>query len=116
MEMEMKRDIRAFLALNQKLKNKEMQEHLDTLKIDEEVEFKKKEKDQTTEYKVLFTSFKRKGETKKEVVTMEKDADTGIWHRRYLSAYDVEKDNKELGKKMQTWDRPEIEIPSLRGW
>jgi hypothetical protein len=116
MEMEMKRDLRAFIALNHKLKSKETQEHLDTLKVDEEVEFKKKEKDGTTDYKVLFTSYKRKGAVKKEVITMENDAESGLWHRRYLSPYDVEKDNKELAKKMQSWDRPEIEVPSVRGF
>lgn len=111
MEIERRRDIRAMLALQQKVKDKETQEHIDTLKVDEEVDYKKKDKDKSSDYKILFTSYKQKGENKKRVVTMEKDADSGIWHRSYLSPFDVEKDNKELGQKMQNWDRPEMAIP-----
>lgn len=115
LEIEKKRDLRAMLALQQKVKDREVQEHIDTLKVEEEVDYKKKDKDRAVEYKVLFTSYKENGQAKKRVVSMEKDTDTGIWHRRYLSPYDVEKDNKELGRKMQGWDRPELSVPSVPG-
>jgi hypothetical protein len=110
LEIEQIRDIRANLALQRKLNGKELKERLDTLKVEKEVDFKKKEKDKSVDYKVLFISYKQKGEDRKEVVTMTKDADAGIWHRQYLSSSDVEKDNKDLAREMRDWDRPEFKM------
>ena len=47
---------------------------------------------------------KKKGVNKYDILSFEKDADTGFWIRTGVGAYEVEKDNKELANQMRRWE------------
>jgi hypothetical protein len=94
--MNLNRDMRAHYQLALKLKDKRAQERLDTLEVKAEQDFKGD--------RILFISFKEKGVVKHETEAYEKDPDTGIWFFKHLSHYVVEKDNKDLAKKMREWE------------
>src|SRR6202030_3838537 len=101
MQMELNRDFRARLEFESRMDTQDLQERFDTFKVEKEVSYqrdkkeKKRLRDGTGEFMILFVTFQRKGETSREVVTMEKNA-SGIWTRGYLSVYDVRPTNKEL--------------------
>lgn len=95
MKIEMNNDVRALLELDTRVNGKKQKEQLDTLEVRKEAEYRGK--------KILFVAYKEDGINKYTVQSFEKDASTGYWLTSYVSAYDVEKDNKELAGQMRKW-------------
>ena len=111
MQMEMNADFRAFSELQQKVDRRGTREKLDSLKIESEHDFKTKKDDEEVEYKILLVKFDaKKKKDQKEVVTMKKDKDSGIWMRSFdVNAREVELTNKDLAKKMREYSgEPEM--------
>ena len=107
MQAEINMDIRAMMELQRRMKDKDMKEKLESVNVDSEADFKSKKGDDEIEYKVLCVKFKNKGKDKKEVVSMRKDKDSGLWRHGFLSDFEVEGTNKELAKKMREWPSKE---------
>lgn len=109
MQMELNRDFRARLEYESRMDSNDLREQFNTFKVEKEVSFhrdtkeRKRGRDGTGEFAILFVSYERKGEVCKEVVTLEKDR-SGIWARRYLSIYDVRASNKALADEMDAWE------------
>jgi hypothetical protein len=102
MQMEMNGDLRALSEHRQKVDRRGIKEKLDSLKIESEHDFKLKRDDEEVEFKILLVKYDaKKKKDQKEVVTMKKDKDSGIWSHDFLSARDVEATNKELAEKMR---------------
>lgn len=113
LEMRVNQDIRALIELDRRRKDKELKERLESLTIDSEADFKTKKDDEDAEYKILFIKYKNKGKERKEVASMRKDKDSGLWESGFVSDFDVEKTDKELAKKMRDWPtkQPGIGMP-----
>jgi prepilin-type processing-associated H-X9-DG protein len=105
MEIEMNMDIRAMMEFEKRMrmKDKDTKERLDTLKVAKESEYKGKKNDEEVEYKILFVEYKNKGKDRKEVVVMQKDKDSSLWKRSYVSEFEVETTNEPLAKEMKDW-------------
>lgn len=93
MKIEMNRDMRAMMELESLFEGKRQKERLDTLEVRKEAEFRDKT--------LLFIAYKQDGVYKYSIYGFEKDAGTGYWREKYVSDYDVEKENKELAAEMR---------------
>jgi hypothetical protein len=114
MEIDLNGDLRAVLAIAHRMKNQELKEQIETLKIAKELDYTKKAKEKSTDYRILFTTYKENGEEQKRLVTMKKDPESGFWRRSFLGSYDVEKDNKELAQQMRDWEeKPRAALPPI---
>jgi hypothetical protein len=123
--MEYSRDFRAAMAYSRQMDGAELKEHIDTLEVKKEedvklprkktrrniaapakdkakVEDKKQEKTRTV--RLLFVSYKVRGEPTYKVEAYEKRDDSGYWRNTYVSSYDVEDVNKSLAKEMREWE------------
>ena len=96
LKIQINHDMRAEIELSSLVRGKDLKEELSTLDVRKEVEFRGK--------KMLFVAFKEKGVNKYDILSFEKDADTGFWIRTGVGAYEVEKDNKELANQMRRWE------------
>ncbi len=97
LEIEANKDLRAEIELQTELHGPQIKEHLRTLQVKKEAEWRGK--------KILFVSYEQKGVKKHETVAFEKDAKTGYWLRSYVSAYDVRNENRDLADQMESWSR-----------
>ena len=52
--------------------------------------------------KILFISYTEDGEKKYDTEGFEKDSESGLWYRAYISTYDMP-DNSEMKKRIQKW-------------
>ncbi|MCE9532934.1 MAG: hypothetical protein K8T89_17690 [Planctomycetes bacterium] len=108
LQIELKRDMKAMMEYRSRFDKKEIEEKVNSFKVESEDDFKREKdpKDKkskgTGDYKILFVSYKQDGEERKEVMVMEKDV-SGLWRRSFLSAFDVSPKNEALGKKMNEW-------------
>ena len=79
------------------LNDRKLREKLDTLKIAK-----------TREHKgatILFFEYKEAGLPKREFVALEKDAESGYWHKVYVAAYSVRKEgNPALADEIEGWE------------
>lgn len=99
-------DLRAELELERRLRSKEDKEKLDTLKIEPEIEVKldRDDKDNYTgEVRVLLVSYKQDGKERKDVITMEKHRESGLWRRHEVSLDQIGAKHKDAAKKMDEW-------------
>jgi hypothetical protein len=125
LQIEINRDFRAAMELSQRLREKELKEMLDTLEVKKEVDLKLPERkpgppvaskepgkdskatkasdEKTREMKVLFLTFKKDGKVQHKVQVMERHADSGLWKRSLVSAFEVQGTNDELAKEMREW-------------
>ena len=117
MEIELNRDLRAILEHERRFPRKEARERAETLKVEEEVDYKRDDKKDkkskgSGEFKILFVSFKSDGETRKEIYAMQKDSDNNQWKRDYgLTSFQVREKNKELADKMDKWKTNDERAP-----
>jgi hypothetical protein len=95
-EMEMNQDIRALLEYQAVQGKPRIKERLKTLVVSKEADWKDK--------KVLFILYEEKGEKKYQTVSFEKDTDSGLWYRTYVSSYEVQKEDKALAEEMRAWE------------
>jgi hypothetical protein len=96
MKIALNKDIRALLELQSQIKSKKLKEAIDTVEVRKEAEFQGK--------KILFVAFKEDGVNKYKTGAFEKHAETGFWQPTYVSAFTVEKENKELAAQMRRWE------------
>ncbi|HJZ57655.1 MAG TPA: hypothetical protein VKE74_21995, partial [Gemmataceae bacterium] len=94
-KMEAKLDIRARLELERKLRGNRAQEKLDTLKVHREEDYQGK--------KILFISYKEKGEMRYRTEAFEKSDDDGLWVPKDISPGEVGRDNPALADQMRRW-------------
>jgi hypothetical protein len=117
LRIEVNRDIKAAMALEKRLGGKESKERLESTKIEREADFKLekqgKNKDKTTQYKILFISSDEDGERRNRCVAMQLDEESGLWRRRYMSEFDVEKTDKKLASEMRDWERKNRPEPPI---
>jgi hypothetical protein len=99
MQIEADRAILAQLDLKFLQKGKELDEAVRTFEIHRTVDFKDK--------KVIFFSYLKKGEKEKEIMGLEKNLESKMWFREYVSVYDVKKTNEQLAKEMEAWEEDE---------
>ncbi len=95
LQMEQNKDLRASLEMSTLVEGPKIEEKLKTLDVRKEAEWSGK--------MVLFVAYEEKGVKKYDTIGFEKDAKTGFWMRRYVSAYDVRKDNPRLADTMESW-------------
>jgi hypothetical protein len=95
LEMDANHDLRAYIELHQIAEGPQIKEKLKTLEVRYEREYKGK--------KILFISYEEKHEKKHETAAFEKDAASGLWLRRFVSDYEVEKDDRNLAEEMRNW-------------
>jgi hypothetical protein len=99
--MEANFDIFAMIAYERLTRGKKALEKLKTLEIAREVEHDGK--------KILFVKYKDynefegKEQERKDVITMYKDADSGLWVRRFSGSFEVRKTNPTLADEMDKW-------------
>jgi hypothetical protein len=108
LQMRANGDIKAFAELERKGMNKELKEEIDTLEVKKEATWGTKT--------ILFVTYKNDGKPKYETRGFEKNAESGLWDHSYVSALDVEKDNKKLADMMRSWQdsgslEPKVEPP-----
>lgn len=99
--MEANFDIFAMIAYERLTRGKKAMEKLKTLEIAKEVEVDGK-KFLFVKYKDV-NDFEGKEIERKEVITMIKDADSGMWVRRFTSSYELRKTNVPLAEEMDKW-------------
>jgi hypothetical protein len=99
--MEANFDIFAMIAYERLTRGKKALEKLKTLEIAKEVEHDGK-KILFVKYKD-FNEFENKEQERKEVISMFKDADSGLWVRRYTGSFEVRKSNAKLADEMDAW-------------
>ena len=110
MQMERDRDRRALDAYELKFEEKQLDEKLQSFKVESEADYKReapKDKPATNgssgEFKVLFVSFKQDSKDKKEVVVMEKFTEPNLWRPAGGMIGEIKEKNKEVGKKIDDW-------------
>lgn len=99
--MEANFDIFAMIAYERLTRGKKALEKLKTLEIAKEVEHDGK-KILFVKYKD-FNDFENKEQERKEVISMYKDADSGLWVRRFTGSFEVRKTNPTLADEMDKW-------------
>ena len=87
---------RARVEMDAEKDRKALDEKLRTLEVRKESEASGK--------KILFVVYEREGIKRYETVGFEKDADTGMWQRRFVSADTVERDSPALAESMRRWE------------
>lgn len=113
LQMQSRADLPAMVELERQLRSYELKEKLETLEIKREADFKRIDKQplegpgaapKTHELKLLFVTFKSKGETKHKVESYEKHEGTGLWRPSFIDAYSVEQTDPALAKDMRDWE------------
>jgi hypothetical protein len=100
--MEANFDIYAMIAYERVTRGKKALEKLKTLEITREVEHDGR-KFLFVKYKD-FNDFEGKEIDRNEVIAMAKDADSGLWVRRYTGSFEVRKSNATLADEMDKWN------------
>jgi hypothetical protein len=98
-KMELNRDVRAMMDFSFRIKSSALREAIGSLEVRKEAEFQGK--------KILFIGFKKNGVNKYETKAFEKDAETGLWAPTYVSSFTVAKDDPQLAKQMEKWEKDE---------
>jgi hypothetical protein len=104
LQIEQKRDILARLELDEARHGPELKEQLDTTQIRKEENWKG--------VTLLFIEYKRKGVSKYFIQGYEKGSRSGLWLPRYVSAYEVRKDNPDLANRMESWTKNGGTVPA----
>jgi hypothetical protein len=107
-------DLRAGIAMQRKLREAELKEQLESLKIDREESVKlpelgpraggKGKGSGSRDVTILFVTYKKKGELQHHAVAMEKDSESGLWRDGFVSYIEVEPVNATLAKSMREWE------------
>jgi hypothetical protein len=97
LQIQQNKDIRALMELSDLTDGPRLKEKMETLQVTREADWKN--------IKVLFVSYNEKGKTKHDVEGFEKNADCGLWVRKYVSSYEVAKGDKQLAKDMEEWEK-----------
>jgi len=50
------------------------------------------------------SSYEQEGVKKFSTEAYEKDTKSGLWHRKFVSRFEVEKDDKQLARQMNSWE------------
>jgi hypothetical protein len=95
--MEANSDIKALLELNTHIGSKRARERAKTLQVHKEVSHR--------HYKVLFISFKEDNLTRNEVKVFAKDEETNTWKAAGVSAFELARDDQDLGDQIRRWER-----------
>lgn len=101
-KMEAEFDIVAMLAYERITRGPKAKLRLDSLEVTKEVDYEGK--------KILFVKYKDSSDDgkvteRKDVITMAKDGDSGLFVRRYVGSYEISQKNKELAEEMDKWTR-----------
>jgi hypothetical protein len=108
LQMRYNTDVQAEIEL-QKRFNPEFKEQIDTLEIKREADFKRTalgppgQSGKPIEIKLLFTTYKRKGETQYKVESMEKHEESGMWRPSYIDPQEIERTDKTLAQEYRDW-------------
>jgi hypothetical protein len=89
-------DVLAQIELQKIRRSKELEEELRTLDVRKEEPWKQ-------DMIIVFFSYQQKGTKHYETRGFEKDAKTGHWLPKYISPFEVEKENAALAKRMRDW-------------
>lgn len=107
-KIESKMDLRASLELERKTSGLRTQEKADTLKVHREADFQGA--------KIVFYSYKVKGEMKYATQGFEKHEESGLWIRKSIGVNEVQNENPDLAREMREWTMkgPEKEAKSKK--
>jgi hypothetical protein len=97
LQMNFNQDVLAQIQLNTAISGKKSREKDQTLKVNKAHEYGGKT--------ILFIEYSEAGLPKKDIVGMEKDAESGLWHEEYIAAYQVEDKNPELAAEIKDWEK-----------
>jgi hypothetical protein len=95
-------DVRARQELQGKLEGKRKREKLNTLQVNREATH--------GNYRFLFIFYKQDGKPHHEVISFDKDAETGYWVPQPQGRAEAEKDNPTLAGEMRDWEAGRVPI------
>lgn len=95
-KMEAKLDLRAGMELERKTTGLRTQEKADTLKVHREADF--------SGAKIVFYSYKEKGEMKYRTQGFEKHEESGLWVKKSIGVNEVQAENAQLAAQMKDWN------------
>jgi hypothetical protein len=95
--MESKLDVRARMEFDRKTREARAQEKADTTRVHREADYHGA--------KVVFYSYKEKGETRYRTQGYEKHEESGLWVKKSIAAGDVEGDDPTLAGQMRDWEK-----------
>ena len=94
LQMALNSDIRAEIELSMVFQRQKILNQLETLSVEKKREYGGK--------KILFIKWRNEDMHTYELQTFEKDADSALWQKVFLSPWTV--DNKDLAKEMEEWE------------
>lgn len=96
MQIRANQDIQAQIDLEKIQQGTQLEEVLRTLEIHRTVDFEDK--------KIVFFSYMKGGEKEKEYEAFEKDLESKLWFRKFVSVSSVRDSNDQLARDMESWD------------
>ena len=100
LQMEINKDILAQMQFNAAIwaiSDRKVKEQLETIKISKTREYEGKT--------ILFIEYNEAGLLKRDFEGMEKDADSGFWHKALTSEYEMEDKNPALAAEIKQWKK-----------
>jgi len=96
MQIRANSDIQAQIDLEKVQQGTHLEEALRTLEVHRTVDFEDK--------KIVFFSYMKGGEKEKEYEAFEKDLETKLWFRKFISISSVRDSNDQLADDMASWE------------